>query len=144
MKNIPWETWEEDFLREVGAKMTRDYISEKLERTPQAISDKASRLNIKLRTIPRPWTKAELSLFGKFSNREIAQATNRSLDTVKQKRLQIKNKSQDWSPDEVDLFWRNTNSQIAQITGRSEEEVGLRREQWNIERNKQFFSRGES
>ncbi|MFO3906417.1 hypothetical protein AAHD62_18115 [Enterobacter hormaechei] len=41
-----------------------------------------------------------------------------------------------WSREELALLWRYNNNQVAQMTGRSIKEVGDRRLQANLERNR--------
>ncbi|MEX9067302.1 hypothetical protein AB8H14_22915, partial [Salmonella enterica] len=74
MKKTPWDKWEVDFLREVAATMPVEVIAEKLERTEKAVMAKATRIgtDIVSRLRGRRWTRAEVSLFGKFSAEEIA------------------------------------------------------------------------
>lgn len=71
MKKTPWEKWEVDFLREVAATMPVEVIAEKLERTEKAVMAKATRIgaDIVSRLRGRRWTRAEVSLFGKFLRR---------------------------------------------------------------------------
>lgn len=86
----PWETWEEDFLRDVAGKMPTTEIMEKLERSASSIHNKAARLRVSL--LPqrhRPWTKAELSLFENFTADEVAEATQRSIYSVRAKRYKL-------------------------------------------------------
>ena len=87
MKKTPWEKWEVDFLREVAATMPVEVIAEKLERT-----EKATRIgaDIVSRLRGRRWTRAEVSLFGKFSAEEIAIATCRSIYSVRAMRYKLK------------------------------------------------------
>ncbi|HCQ7755486.1 hypothetical protein [Citrobacter sp. 50677481] len=92
MKNIPWEKWEEDFLREVAATMPVKVIAEKLERTEKAVMAKATRIGADMvsRLRGKRWTRAEVSLFEKFSAEEIAIATCRSIYSVRAMRYKIK------------------------------------------------------
>ncbi|HDX5341607.1 TPA: hypothetical protein ROI66_000449 [Citrobacter sedlakii] len=92
MKNIPWEKWEEDFLREVAATMPVEVIAEKLERTEKAVMAKATRIGAEMvsRLRGKRWTRAEVSLFEKFSAEEIAIATCRSIYSVRAMRYKIK------------------------------------------------------
>lgn len=91
MKNIPWEKWEEDFLREVAATMPVEVIAEKLERSEKAVVDKARRIGADLisRLRGKRWTSAEVSLFEKFSAEEIAIATCRSIYSVRSMRYKL-------------------------------------------------------
>jgi len=41
-----------------------------------------------------------------------------------------------WSTEELALLWRYNNNQVSQMTGRSFKEVGDRRLQENLERNR--------
>lgn len=93
MKKTPWEKWEVDFLREVAATMPVEVIAEKLERTEKAVMAKATRIgaDIVSRLRGRRWTRAEVSLFGKFSAEEIAIATCRSIYSVRAMRYKLKN-----------------------------------------------------
>lgn len=92
MKCTPWEKWEEDFLREVAATMPVEVIAEKLERTEKAVMTKATRIGAEMvsRLRGRRWTRAEVSLFDKFSAEEIAIATCRSIYSVRAMRYKIK------------------------------------------------------
>ena len=92
MKKTPWEKWEVDFLREVAATMPVEVIAEKLERTEKAVMAKATRIgaDIVSRLRGRRWTRAEVSLFGKFSAEEIAIATCRSIYSVRAMRYKLK------------------------------------------------------
>ncbi|EBW0356516.1 hypothetical protein AR873_21525 [Salmonella enterica subsp. enterica serovar Hadar] len=92
MKNTPWEKWEVDFLREVAATMPVEVIAEKLERTEKAVMTKATRIGAEMvsRLRGRRWTRAEVSLFDKFSAEEIAIATCRSIHSVRAMRYRIK------------------------------------------------------
>jgi len=141
MRCIPWESWEEDFLREVSESMPMAVICEKLERTPKSVIHKATRIDVHIPPgkANRPWTRAEVSLFCRLSTREISKATSRSISSVKTKRLRLQ--SSEWSEKELDLFWKNNNAQVAEITGRTIEEVALRRERWNIDRNPGLFKK---
>ncbi|EMD7027088.1 hypothetical protein R4V27_002888 [Salmonella enterica] len=91
MKNTPWEKWEVDFLREVAATMSVEVIAEKLERTEKAVMTKATRIGAEMvsRLRGRRWTRAELSLFDKFSAEEIAIATCRSIYSVRAMRYKL-------------------------------------------------------
>ena len=91
MKCIPWESWEEDFLREVSATMPVELIAEKLERTIPAIWGKASRMGVRLtyHMKIKPWTAQELSLFKSSTAEEIAKSTSRSIYSVRSKRYQL-------------------------------------------------------
>ncbi|EDO5627578.1 hypothetical protein C2B34_18070 [Salmonella enterica] len=92
MKCTPWEKWEEDFLREVAETMPVEVIAEKLERTEKAVMTKATRIGAEMvsRLRGRRWTRAEVSLFDKFSAEEIAIATCRSIYSVRAMRYKIK------------------------------------------------------
>lgn len=92
MKCIPWEKWEEDFLREVAATMPVEVIAEKLERTEKSVMAKATRIGADMvsRLRGKRWTRAEVSLFEKFSAEEIAIATCRSIYSVRAMRYKIK------------------------------------------------------
>lgn len=92
MKCIPWEKWEEDFLLEVAATMPVEVIAEKLERTEKAVMAKATRIGAEMvsRLRGKRWTRAEVSLFEKFSAEEIAIATCRSIYSVRAMRYKIK------------------------------------------------------
>lgn len=48
----PWKTTEIAMIRDHGANMTSDELSEKLNRTPRAIEQRASDCNLKLKSIP--------------------------------------------------------------------------------------------
>ncbi|EDK9262272.1 hypothetical protein GHL18_19685 [Salmonella enterica] len=91
MKCTPWEKWEEDFLREVAATMPVEVIAENLERTEKAVMTKATRIGAEMvsRLRGRRWTRAELSLFDKFSAEEIAIATCRSIYSVRAMRYKL-------------------------------------------------------
>lgn len=142
MKYTLWESWEKLFLYEVGSTMPIPTIAEKLERTEKAIISMAHLLKIPLMVRPRgrEWTRAELFLFGRFTPEEIAQATGRSLPSVRCKRNSLARASggkvmPEWTTEELALLWRHSNAEVAQITGRSIKEVGDKRLQTNIERN---------
>ena len=79
-------------LREVAATMPVEVIAEKLERTEKAVMAKATRIgaDIVSRLRGRRWTRAEVSLFGKFSAEEIAIATCRSIYSVRAMRYKLK------------------------------------------------------
>ncbi|WP_234113552.1 hypothetical protein, partial [Citrobacter freundii] len=87
----------------------------------------------------RPWTAAELHLFGRFSEEEIATATGRSIYSVRSKRNALSRSRgltmREWSTEELAILMRYTNAEVAEITGRSIEEVGDKRLSVNIERN---------
>lgn len=80
------------FLAEVSATMPVEVIAEKLERTEKAVMAKATRIgaDIVSRLRGRRWTRAEVSLFGKFSAEEIAIATCRSIYSVRAMRYKLK------------------------------------------------------
>lgn len=136
-----WQPFENLFLHEVGMKMSRSEIAEKLERSESAIARQASRIGAPLisRMSGRPWTAAELHLFGRFSVEEIATATGRSIYSVRSKRDALARSGgltmREWSTEELAILMRYTNAEVAEITGRSIEEVGDKRLQCNIERN---------
>lgn len=136
-----WQPWENLFLHEVGMKMSRSEIAEKLERSESAVARQASRIGAPLisRMTGRPWTEAELHLFGRFSEEEIATATGRSIYSVRSKRNALARSGgltmREWSTEELAILMRYTNAEVAKITGRSIEEVGDKRLQVNIERN---------
>jgi len=116
-------------------------IAEKLERTERAVTTQASRIGAPLpsRMTGRPWTKAELFLFGRFTPEEIAAATGRSIYSVRSKRKSLARAGglimREWTTEELALLWRHTNAEVAEITGRTIEEVGDKRLQTNNERN---------
>ncbi|EKF5088360.1 hypothetical protein OZP40_003638 [Salmonella enterica] len=91
MKNTPWEKWEVDFLREVAATMPVEVIAEKLERTEKSVMTKSTRIGAEMvsRLRGRRWTRAEVSLFDKFSAEEIAIATCRSIYSVRAMRYKL-------------------------------------------------------
>ncbi|CAM7567764.1 hypothetical protein [Citrobacter portucalensis] len=136
-----WQPFEKLFLHEVGTKMSRSEIAEKLERSESAITRQASRIGAPLirKMTGRPWTAAELHLFGRFSEEEIATATGRSIYSVRSKRDALARSGgltmREWSTEELAILMRYTNAEVAEITGRSIEEVGDKRMQVNIERN---------
>lgn len=135
-----WQPFENLFLHEVGMKMSRSEIAEKLERSESAITRQASRIGAPLirKMTGRPWTPAELHLFGRFSEEEIAKATGRSIYSVRSKRDALARSGgltmREWSTEELAILMRYTNAEVAEITGRSIEEVGDKRQQVNIER----------
>lgn len=136
-----WQPFENLFLHEVGMKMSRSEIAEKLERSESAIARQASRIGAPLisRMSGRPWTAAELHLFGRFSEEEISTATGRTIYSVRSKRNALARSGgltmREWSTEELAILMRYTNAEVAEITGRSIEEVGDKRLQVNIERN---------
>lgn len=136
-----WQPFENLFLHEVGTKMPLSEIAEKLERSESAITRQASRIGAPLirKINGRPWTAAELHLFGRFSEEEIATATGRSIYSVRSKRDSLARSGgltmREWSTEELAILMRYTNAEVAEITGRSIEEVGDKRLQCNIERN---------
>lgn len=135
-----WQPFENLFLHEVGMKMSRSEIAEKLERSESAITRQASRIGAPLirKMTGRPWTPAELHLFGRFTEEEIATATGRSIYSVRSKRDALARSGgltmREWSTEELAILMRYTNAEVAEITGRSIEEVGDKRQQVNIER----------
>lgn len=136
-----WQPFENLFLHEVGMKMSRSEIAEKLERSESAITRQASRIGAQLirKMTGRPWTPAELHLFGRFSVEEIATATGRSIYSVRSKRDALARSGgltmREWSTEELAILMRYTNAEVAEITDRSIEEVGDKRLHVNIERN---------
>lgn len=136
-----WQPFENLFLHEVGMRMSRSEIAEKLERSESAITRQASRIGAQLpsRMIGRPWTAAELHLFGRFSEEEIATATGRSIYSVRSKRDALARSGgltmREWTACELAALMSYTNAEVAEITGRSIEEVGDKRLQVNVERN---------
>ncbi|MFU1871704.1 hypothetical protein [Citrobacter portucalensis] len=136
-----WQPYENLFLHEVGMKMSRSEIAEKLERSESAITRQASRIGAPLirKMTGRPWMAAELHLFGRFSEEEIATATGRSIYSVRSKRDALARSGgltmREWSTEELAILMRYTNAEVAEITGRSIEEVGDKRLAVNIERN---------
>lgn len=136
-----WQPFENLFLHEVGMKMSRSEIAEKLERSESAIARQASRIGAPLisKMTGRPWTPAEIHLFGRFSVEEIATATGRSIYSVRSKRDALARSGgltmREWSTEELAILMRYTNAEVAEITGRSIEEVGDKRLQVNIELN---------
>ena len=136
-----WQPFEKLFLHEVGTKMSRSEIAEKLERSESAITRQASRIGAPLisKMTGRPWTPAEIHLFGRFSEEEIATATGRSIYSVRSKRDALARSGgltmREWTACELAALMRYTNAEVAEITGRSIEEVGNKRLAVNIERN---------
>lgn len=136
-----WQPWENLFLHEVGRTMPVKVIAEKLERSESAITRQASRIGAPLirRMTGKPWTAAELYLFGRFSVEEIATATGRSIYSVRSKRNSLARSGgltmREWTACELAALMRYTNAEVAEITGRSIEEVGDKRLKVNIERN---------
>ncbi|EMW1039664.1 hypothetical protein AAEK51_002387 [Citrobacter freundii] len=136
-----WQPFENLFLHEVGMKMSRSEIAEKLERSESAIARQASRIGAPLisRMTGKPWTAAELYLFGRFSVEEIATATGRSIYSVRSKRNTLARSGgltmREWTACELAALMRYTNAEVADITDRSIEEVGDKRLAVNIERN---------
>lgn len=136
-----WQPWENLFLHEVGRTMPIQVIAEKLERSESAVARQASRIGAPLisRMTGKPWTAAELYLFGRFSVEEIATATGRSIYSVRSKRNSLARSGgltmREWTACELAALMRYTNAEVAEITGRSIEEVGDKRLQVNIDRN---------
>ncbi|MFV7280573.1 hypothetical protein ACNPG5_06475 [Citrobacter cronae] len=136
-----WQPWENLFLHEVGRTMPVKVIAEKLERSESAVTRQASRIGAPLisKMTGRPWTAAELHLFGRFSEEEIATATGRSIYSVRSKRNALARSGgltmREWTACELAALMRYTNAEVAEITGRSIEEVGDKRMQVNFERN---------
>lgn len=136
-----WQPWENLFLHEVGRTMPVQVIAEKLERSESAVARHASRIGAPLisRMTGKPWTAAELHLFGRFSEEEIATATGRSIYSVRSKRNSLARSGgltmREWTACELAALMRYTNAEVAEITGRIIEEVGDKRMQVNIERN---------
>lgn len=135
-----WQPFENLFLHEVGMKMSRSEIAEKLERSESAITRQASRIGAPLisRMTGKPWTAAEIYLFGRFSVEEIATATGRSIYSVRSKRNSLARSGgltmREWTSCELAALMRYTNAEVAEITGRSIEEVGDKRVAVNIDR----------
>lgn len=136
-----WQPWENLFLHEVGRTMPVQVIAEKLERSESAVARQASRIGAPLisRMTGKPWTAAELYLFGRFSVEEIATATGRSIYSVRSKRNSLARSGgltmREWTACELAALMRYTNAEVAEMTGRSIEEVGDKRLSVNIERN---------
>lgn len=136
-----WQPWENLFLHEVGRTMPVQVIAEKLERSESAVTRQASRIGAPIisRMTGKPWTAAELYLFGRFSVEEIATATGRSIYSVRSKRNSLARSGgltmREWTACELAALMRYTNAEVAEITGRSIEEVGDKRLAVNIERN---------
>ncbi|MBJ8369097.1 hypothetical protein [Citrobacter cronae] len=136
-----WQPWENLFLHDVGRTMPVSVIAEKLERSESAVTRQASRIGAPLisRMTGKPWTAAELYLFGRFSVEEIATATGRSIYSVRSKRNSLARSGgltmREWTACELAALMRYTNAEVAEITGRSIEEVGDKRLAVNIERN---------
>lgn len=136
-----WQPWENLFLHEVGRTMPVQVIAEKLERSESSVTRQASRIGAPLisRMTGRAWTPAELHLFGRFSEEEIATATGRSIYSVRSKRDALARSGgltmREWTACELAALMRYTNAEVAEITGRSIEEVGDKRLAVNIERN---------
>ncbi|WP_370622366.1 hypothetical protein NMD09_18455 [Citrobacter portucalensis] len=136
-----WQPWENLFLHDVGRTMPVQVIAEKLERSESAVTRQASRIGAPLirKMTGRPWTPAELHLFGRFSEEEIAKATGRSFYSVRSKRDALARSGgltmREWTACELAALMRYTNAEVAEITGRSIEEVGDKRLAVNIERN---------
>lgn len=136
-----WQPWENLFLHEVGRTMPVQVIAEKLERSESAVARQASRIGAPLisRMTGKPWTAAELYLFGRFSVEEIATATGRSIYSVRSKRNSLARSGgltmREWTACELAALMRYTNAEVAEITGRSIEEIGDKRLAVNIERN---------
>ena len=141
MSGVAWQSWENLFLHDVGRTMPVQVIAEKLERSESAVTRQASRIGAPLisRMTGKPWTAAELYLFGRFSVEEIATATGRSIYSVRSKRNSLARSGgltmREWTACELAALMRYTNAEVAEITGRSIEEVGDKRHQVNIERN---------
>lgn len=139
--SVLWQPWERLFLHEVGMTMPVPLIAEKLERTPRAVISMAARIEAPLpsRMKGKPWTTAELFLFGRFSAEEIAAATGRTIYSVRSKRNSLARSGgeimREWSTEELALLMRHSNEEVAEITGRSLDEIGDKRLMVNIERN---------
>lgn len=88
MTQQSWERYEVDFLVEVAGKMSVSEISEKLERTQNAIRNKAVYLGISLTfdRITKAWTPDESALFLSKSDKEISLVTGRTIRSVVSKR----------------------------------------------------------
>jgi hypothetical protein len=136
-----WQPWENLFLHEVGRTMPVQVIAEKLERSESAVTRQASRIGAPIisRMTGKPWTAAELYLFGRFSVEEIVTATGRSIYSVRSKRNSLARSGgltmREWTACELAALMRYTNAEVAEITGRSIGEVGDKRMAVNIERN---------
>lgn len=136
-----WQPWENLFLHDVGRTMPVQVIAEKLERSESAVTRQASRIGAPLisKMSGRSWTPAELHLFGRFSEEEIATATGRSIYSVRSKRDALARSGgltmREWTACELAALMRYTNAEVAEITGRSIEEVGDKRLAVNIERS---------
>ncbi len=136
-----WQPWENLFLHEVGRTMPVHVIAEKLERSESAVTRQASRIGAPLirKMTGRAWTPAEIHLFGRFSEEEIATATGRSIYSVRSKRDALARSGgltmREWTACELAALMRYTNAEVAEITGRSIEEVGDKKLAVNIERN---------
>ena len=136
-----WQPWENLFLHEVGRTIPVQVIAEKLERSESAITRQASRIGAPLisKMSGRAWTPAEIHLFGRFSEEEIAKATGRSIYSVRSKRDALARSGgltmREWTAGELAVLMRYTNAEVADITGRSIEEVGDKRLAVNIEHN---------
>lgn len=141
MKHEQWASWEKLFLHDVCKTMPLPLIAEKLERTERAVTTQATRIGAPLpsRMTGRPWTKPELFLFGRFTPEEIAEATGRSIYSVRSKRNSLARTGgltmREWTTEELALLMRHSNAEVAEITGRTIEEVGDKRLQTNNERN---------
>ncbi|WP_436876392.1 hypothetical protein [Siccibacter turicensis] len=141
MRGEHWQSYENLFIHEVAGTMPISEIAQKLERSEAAVLRQASRIGTQLpsRMTGRPWTRAELFLFGRFSAEEIAAATGRTIFSVRSKRNSLARAGgltmREWSTEEIALLMRHNNAEVAKITGRSIEEVGDKRLQTNIERN---------
>lgn len=139
--SVLWQPWERLFLHEVGMTMPVPLIAEKLERSEGAVLAQASRIGAPLisRMTGKPWTAAELFLFGRFSAEEIAAATGRTIYSVRSKRNSLARSGgeimREWSTEELALLMRHSNEEVAGITRRSIDEVADKRLMVNIERN---------
>ena len=91
MKCDPWEQYEEDFLREVASSMTVEDIGEKLDRTPNAIICKASRMGIKLsaKRVFKSWNKSEEAMISALPAITVANLTGRSIYAIRAKRYKL-------------------------------------------------------
>lgn len=91
MKCEPWEQYEEDFLREVASSMTVEGISEKLERTTAAVTNKASRIGVKLsaKRVFKSWNKDEEAMISTLPAITVANLTGRSIYAIRAKRYKL-------------------------------------------------------
>lgn len=92
MKHQPWQRFELDLLVDVAGKMPIEDIAGKLERTPNAVKNKAHYFNISLAMtrITKAWTPEECALFHTHSDTEMMLITGRSRRSISGKRYQLK------------------------------------------------------